>query len=454
MKRLLCLCLLPALLCTGCGRMTEDLGTGLDAAEEILETLPTAEPEPLTEPEPEKLTGQSAEAPAEFDFNSITDEQAIDRLYSQKSNADYIPGYCAPLDCFTLYLPPKDADPVESLRRSEPNAEMELLEDTDLYAVCNFPSLEEAPRVVSKTISKDENDWMWYTGAIDEQTVLATFDLLTSDQKLLCRRFRDDPEIKCLSYDYIAVKDNGDGTAELGWYCYLIDREQHDAFPEWNQARTISLQGKEPAAPQQEVVYDIELTHDKTELLIGQDDIKVIVRAVPPAEYTPDGIALIDEETGTNVLWLVDDNDYKAHGDNIQGDGWYCNMLLPDIDFGTDPLVSEEMTWRLYAQFEQDGVLHRSETVTLTISEPFTKQELTDMALVDEVVEELISKDTWKQGSIEFRRETAVQLLEQLADNGLVIRESICADDDIVSYQHTCGVTSGIKLTPFDPMMN
>ncbi|MBR3629252.1 MAG: hypothetical protein IKN55_02120, partial [Oscillospiraceae bacterium] len=337
---------------------------------------------------------------------------------------------------------------------SEPNAQMELLEDNELYALGSFPDLDEAPQAVPKLLQKDDNDWMWYTGAMEEAPVLATFDLLTHDQKLLYRWYRDDPESKVLCYDYIAVKDNGDGTAELGYYCYLIDRERHDAFPEWNLARTISLQGKEPEAPAQEAIYDIGLTLDKQELLLGQDAPEVIVRAVPPAGSTPEGISLIDEQTGADMLWLVDDNHVKEHGDDIQGDGWYCNRFYPETDFGTDPDSSETMTYYFHAQFEQDGVLHRSETVTLTVYEPFTEAELSDMAQADEIIQKALSTNIWKQAGTNLRREMAVRILQDLANKGFVQEDSILTNENTVSFRYNCGVAGSILLTEFDQRMN
>ena len=432
--------------------MTEDLGSRPDAASVVRE-LPQETTSDLTgRPEPVEDTPPENGAPVNFD--SISDEQALERLFSPKGNADYIPGSCGPADAFGLYLPPQGSDPVEALQHSEPNAQMELLEDNELYALGSFPDLDEAPQAVPKLLQKDDNDWMWYTGAMEEAPVLATFDLLTHDQKLLYRWYRDDPESKVLCYDYIAVKDNGDGTAELGYYCYLIDRERHDAFPEWNLARTISLQGKEPEAPAQEAIYDIGLTLDKQELLLGQDAPEVIVRAVPPAGSTPEGISLIDEQTGADMLWLVDDNHVKEHGDDIQGDGWYCNRFYPETDFGTDPDSSETMTYYFHAQFEQDGVLHRSETVTLTVYEPFTEAELSDMAQADEIIQKALSTNIWKQAGTNLRREMAVRILQDLANKGFVQEDSILTNENTVSFRYNCGVAGSILLTEFDQRMN
>lgn len=453
MKRLLWICLVPALLLTGCGRMTEELAPAAPVQED--QPLMVAEPEPGTDPgQGQESAVQHLTASAPTDFNSITDEQALERLYSGKPNSDYIAGYYAPLDdAFNLHLVPESG---------EADNGMELISEDD-YSICgSYPELDECPTVIPRYLLGDENSRMLYTGATDEAAVLATFDLLTHDQKLLARWYVDDPEIKCLAYDYIAVKDNGDGTAELGWFCYLIDRETMDAFPEWNQTRSISLNGQEPAAQEPDVVYDIELTLSeaellappKTELLVGQDSSVVVVRAVPPAQYNPDGISLIDADTGADRLWLVDDCDYEKHGDNIQGDGWYCNKLHVDTDFGTDPAVSESVVSHFYAQFEEDGVVHRSETVELTVSESFTEEELRQMELVDQELDAMYTSEEWAMADTNGRRELAAKKLKVLLEQGLLAPDSICVSEDMISFRYACGVCGGIGLTPFDPAYN
>ena len=455
---ILCQLLTAALLLTGCGfevegGLPEPAASG--AAKEQLSAAETVSPEPQTEPASEPPT----EAP--FDFNDITDEQVLERLHSQKYNAELLPGYHVPAESpryFDLFVPESDGDPMQALRDSEPNTEMTTLGENAFYGLADFPELDAVPKLVLKQFTLAGNGYAQYNGELDAESVLTNFDYITHDQKLLARWYRDDPEIKCVSYEFYAVKENHDGTAELGWYCYLIDREDHlvSLQPGWNLIRTITLDGSsaEPAPGQQAPVMDIELTLDKQELLIGRDDPQVVVRAVPPAEYTPSSVQLCDADTNRVLCELVDDCDYEAHGDNIQGDGWYCNRWTVPTDFGIDPDVSEYLNLWFYAQFEENGVLHRSEAVRLTVYEPFTEKELDGQQKVDDAVDALLNSDAWKQADTETRRQLALDCLNDLAEQGLLVPEYTHSSDDMVSYQFPSGVLGGIKLTPFDPRMN
>ena len=458
MKRNLIFCqlLTAALLLTGCGFVMED-GQGdpavlLDPEEQIMETA-TAAPEPQTEPE----TEYTDEKPYEFD--DITDAQALERLYSPLSNGDYVPGYHVPAessDFFNLYIPKYDGDPMQELRDSEPNCEMTALGENEFYGIVDFRDLDACPYLVLKQFTLAGNGYAHYKGEMNAESVLTNFDYVAHDKKILARWYRDDPEIKCISYEFYAIEDKGDGTAELGWYCYLIDREDHlvNLQPEWNLKRSIELANVPAAQTAGDPVYDIELSLDKTEILIGRDDPEVVICAVPEVSCKPVSVKLMDADTGEFICDLVDDCDYEAHGDDIQGDGWYCNRWTAPTDFGTDPDVSEEKTFRFYAEFARDGVLHRSETVELTVYEQFTDKELDGHQKVDDAVKALMQTDAWKQANTEQRSELAVACLEQLADEGLVVRESIHAGEDVISYKLPSGIGCGIKLKPFDSRMN
>ena len=81
---------LPALLLTGCGAVTEEM----EMPEEAAGVVSLAEPTDIL---PEPAEEWSAAEPAAFD--DITDEEAIRRLYSPYSNAERIPGYYQPEEC-------------------------------------------------------------------------------------------------------------------------------------------------------------------------------------------------------------------------------------------------------------------------------------------------------------------------------------------------------------------
>ncbi len=93
--------------------------------------------------------------------------------------------------------------------------------------------------------------------------------------------------------------------------------------------------------------------------------------------------------------------------------------------------------------------------------EAFTDRELEEMEAVQNTVSRWLKE---AEGlSLDEKKAEAEKLLLTLSETGtetfpysLIIRESICIPEkgDTVSFTHTCGAAAGIKLMPFDPMMN
>lgn len=87
---------------------------------------------------------------------------------------------------------------------------------------------------------------------------------------------------------------------------------------------------------------------------------------------------------------------------------------------------------------------------------PFTEQELGDMETVGERLKALTDNEEYHSAPIDKRRTMAVELLNELADEGLVIKESISSSEgyDTVSFRYSSGVLGGIMLKEWDPMIN
>ena len=447
MKRIFSILSALLLLLTGCGQVTE---------------LPAAQPEQAFTED----TGTSAVPPdaqvqahcSEFpDFYSITDDEAIKRLQNGMRNDEVIADYTVPPagSDFRVELVPDGMTAEAYFAQLFPDTA--IPEDTGDSLAAVYPTGDEKI-VMPRHFRLSGNGYAYYDGGLDAESVLQNFDLLMNGQRMLYRRYQDDPEIKCIAYDFYAVSDNGDGTATLGWYSCLIDREDHlvNTIPEWNCTHIIELPDA-PAlssqdAPAEKIITDIELTLEKREILIGHDDPTITVRAVPDAAYTPALIFLVDADTGETVCELYDDNDYNAHGDSIQGDGWYCNRYPVDTDFGTDPDVSEDKYFRFYAQFEESGVIHRSETCELWVTEPFTDAELEIMEQVDNAVSALLDSPEWKKADSRERRELAISLLSELSDRGYIRFDPEDARSeayDAISYEYAAGGLGAIGLEDF-----
>ncbi|MBQ8079887.1 MAG: hypothetical protein IJ236_08035, partial [Oscillospiraceae bacterium] len=98
-------------------------------------------------------------------------------------------------------------------------------------------------------------------------------------------------------------------------------------------------------------------------------------------------MALIDAATGETAAVLYDLADYKKVGDTIQGDGVYNCRFKVNTDIDTDPDVSESAEYSYYAEFEENGTVHRSEPFTITVMESFTDRKMSDMERVDAAIE-------------------------------------------------------------------
>ncbi len=89
-----------------------------------------------------------------------------------------------------------------------------------------------------------------------------------------------------------------------------------------------------------------------------------------------------------------------------------------------------------------------------TSSDEFTDEELQAMDITDERISALTMTDEYRNGDIEKRKELATEVLNKLAEEGFVIKDSIYADDNIVSFTYKGGALGGIQIKEFDPYMN
>lgn len=210
-----------------------------------------------------------------------------------------------------------------------------------------------------------------------------------------------------------------------------------------------------------ETVTDISLRASSTEILIGTDDSEIIWYAEIPIDCEPEKVELIDADTGDIAAELFDEADFEKYGDTIKGDSVYNCRFTVDTDIDTDPDVSEERYYHYYVRFTENGVTHCSETVEIWVLEQFSDKELYDMEAVEDAIDELRSSEGFEDLSVEEKTEQITALLRELAENGtpdrpysLLKAESICVSEDMISFEYACGVSGGVKLTPFDKYLN
>lgn len=306
MKRTLPILLAAACLLSGCGLMQE-----LRVREEISEEI--SEPR-LDYPQPNVPPTRSPQMPSDFPtFEDVNDDEILSRLQSDPHNAPYIESYYIPAagEDYTLAFIEDGETLAQCLERYAVNETPELLAGDSLTDAFR---IGRETFVVPKYFRMSGNGYAYYDGGLDEESVLANFDLLAHDKRILYRRYRDDPEIKCIAYDFYAVEDHGDGTAAFGGYCYLIDREDHlvSTVPEWHQMRYVPIPAQEISGntlTDQEIA-DMEAVNSQIKELLDSTEWQEPMQEVPEESLTNQDIedmAAVDAKVGA----LLDSTEWR-----------------------------------------------------------------------------------------------------------------------------------------------
>ena len=104
-----------------------------------------------------------------------------------------------------------------------------------------------------------------------------------------------------------------------------------------------------------------------------------------------------------------------------------------------------------------------SSGTTTVPQDSLTEQELADMEAADEAIGALMQNPEYKKLTLTKKAETVQRLLMKLASEGtksvphpLIQPLSVRYDESMqqFSFLYTCGVLGGVRLKPFDPMMN
>lgn len=214
-------------------------------------------------------------------------------------------------------------------------------------------------------------------------------------------------------------------------------------------------ESSEPETDEPEItdsVTDLFMAVNKDSVCIGEEDNEIIFVA---RDILIDAVVeLVDADTGEVVGIMLDDADFPNSGDDIKGDAWYSLRYRVDVDFPTDPDVSEDRDYHYYARYIDGTTEHRSDVTEIFVYESFTDKELDEMETVDNSIQELMQSEGYEDLSIDEKREKMVALLEELEAEGLIDEGSIYPYGDNISFTYCGGVGSVVMLKSFDPMMN
>ena len=489
--------ILLAFLLTGCGSTAEIKSTEIsppletetqsltpiayDIENEPPQPRETAPPEPEITEEP-TLENPPAPVVIDFsDFDSIPDDtiaelvsqglsttESVENYYTPRIDRDYQIKFVPENEDFENYLSHLENFTIESGSNYTIEA-VNPYEENELYAIFEVHYTDDSQGAIEyqlfpKNFRLSGNDFAYYLGGTDEESILQNFDLITKDTPMIWRGFRDDPEIKCIAYDFYGITRLNADTVEFGWYSYLIDRNDFLVHlePEWNLKRKISLPAFEmETAPPLEtipdnapILTDIFLRASQSEILIGEDDNEVIWYAEVPVDCNPESVALIDQNTGEKVADLYDLADYEKYGDTIQGDAVYNCRFKVNVDIDTNPDVSEEAYYYYYAEFVDEKGIHRSEPFQIWVLEQFTDKELNDMQVVDDAISEMLNSNDFQKLAINERVQFAEKRLRELESQGFIKQGSIYIDDMNISFEYSCGINGGMMPYQFDERLD
>lgn len=443
--------LLAAAMLTACGSTDSDTAT-----KEKAQAMAGSSGTDPNAPSP-RLTADRIH----YEFSETLNEDVTDNeilamaAIENWDNRKFVDGYTAPdtAEPYTLLLVPEAEDfdgyISERFDPTRENSPVETVEDTDLYLLVRADQLYLIP----KNFRDAGNGFAKYLGGTDEESFLKNFDLIATQRRVVCRRFRDDPTVKCFSYDFWDIRVE-DGKAKLFWRCYLPDREDmmFQLEPEWCTGKEVDLNGgssdpgsssSEPAPrPDVNESEDITMEPDRTTLFVGKDSGMVLFYATPLNGDTPDEIQLERKKDGEFVYAsvLVDTGEPELTYDDIAKDGIYTGIY----QFNTD--TAGEFEFR--AAYTADGVTHISVPVIISIIEdkPSDKQK------VDSALSEVTRTEKYRYQQTAKERLTDVEaVLIYLKEKGLVTDWKQIKDDygEYVEFTYSDGSTGVVEIDSF-----
>lgn len=184
---------------------------------------------------------------------------------------------------------------------------------------------------------------------------------------------------------------------------------------------------------------DNYLTSSVKELLVGKNSNEVYFYL--NSLETSANITLYENDIPVAVFY--DDGNYAAHGDDIQGDGVYS------VKYNVDTNTDVDSTNVYYAKSDNDSV---SNEISIDLIIPFTEQELSDIAYVDNAIASVINDSSYQSASIDERKEVMIEFLDELDFENKIVEDSIKIDEQnsILSFKYTRDVVGNIMLDDFD----
>ena len=151
-------------------------------------------------------------------------------------------------------------------------------------------------------------------------------------------------------------------------------------------------------------------------------------------------VVLLDEN-GNVVGEMKDDGQFAASGDDLENDGIFTFRM--NID------TTKEDILRFNAKFTLNDVSVTSNEVVVYVVAEFTAQELQDIDIVDATIYAMLNSINFRQAApIPTRHDMMYDTLQDLADQGWIIRESILFDpgSSMFTFTYKSNILGGVLI--------
>ncbi len=184
-----------------------------------------------------------------------------------------------------------------------------------------------------------------------------------------------------------------------------------------------------------------KLEASKHELEVGTSNNTIYFYATPKG--TPTKVELTDDE-GNIVIEMKDDGVYADSGDDIANDGVYTAKVAVDV-------TQEQVLY--YSAILNSNKGTKSNVEKINVMAKLTQTELAAIRKVNTSLKTMRESDTYKQSSLEDKRKTALDLINQLGQEGLVKIKSIYEDkeNNTITFHYSSGILGMERLEDFSP---
>ena len=185
-----------------------------------------------------------------------------------------------------------------------------------------------------------------------------------------------------------------------------------------------------------------EIESDKDYVFTSEnEEYSVAFYCKPDVEFS--SIELYCENSNSNTASFSDDGNLEENNDLKAEDGVYSAQI---------GVKETEVKTLKYHAVMKDGLRYYiSNTVEVEVKSDWTEDELSVMEKADNAIQELISKEDYKNKTFDQKSDSVNKLLNELSEdeNGaLIIADSICFDEEsgIYSFEYSNGCLGCVSI--------